>query len=92
MLRLSLLGGTIIFKYKSYTEFYTDEHCHIKKFFNRNEDADYSVTRAGMEPSFTMQLHASKDTAERYVTLEGKEALKLMVGIQPLACGDESQA
>lgn len=67
----------MIFKYKRDTEFFTPERCYIIELFNRDEDTDCSVARARVEPGITTQLHALKDTAERYVILEGEGTVEI---------------
>lgn len=67
----------MIFQYKPDTEFYTEERCHINELLNRDIDEECSVARARVEPGITTQLHALKDTAERYVILEGEGTVEI---------------
>ncbi len=53
------------------SEAYIDEGCHIIEQSNTDNDPALSIARARVEPGVTTQWHRLRDTAERYVVLEG---------------------
>ena len=59
-------------KYNLNAQFSTPEHCDINELFNHSIDSDCSIARARVAPGVTTQLHAVKNTLERYVILEGE--------------------
>jgi mannose-6-phosphate isomerase-like protein (cupin superfamily) len=61
-------------------EFYTDERCWIAELHNRDSDAGCSIARARVQPGITTQLHALRDTIERYVVLEGEGRVEIEGG------------
>jgi len=65
-------------------EFYTDERCWIAELHNRDSDAGCSIARARVQPGVTTQLHALRETIERYVILEGEGRVEIESGA-PLA-------
>jgi len=62
----------MISKFNKDSEFYTPERCYITEMHNNDTDKDSSVARARVMPGVTTQLHALKDTDERYVILSGE--------------------
>ncbi len=59
------------------SEFYTEEGCHIIEIHNGAEDESCSIARARVEPGRTTQLHALRNTIERYFILEGEGLVKI---------------
>lgn len=57
--------------YNPDTQFTTSERCDINELLNYLGDSDCSIARARVAPGVTTQLHAVKNTIERYVILEG---------------------
>ena len=53
------------------TEFYTSEGCFMTELSNTPDDAAVSIARARVLPGVTTRWHRVKDTAERYLILEG---------------------
>jgi mannose-6-phosphate isomerase-like protein (cupin superfamily) len=53
-------------------EFYIDEGCFIVELSNTPDDPAVSIARARVPQGVTTRWHRVKDTAERYVILEGK--------------------
>lgn len=53
-------------------EFYTAEGCFITELSNTPNDPAVSIARARVPQGVTTRWHRVKDTAERYVILEGK--------------------
>ena len=51
--------------------FDTDERCHILELSNTADDPDCSIARASVAPGVITCWHRLKNTAERYVILEG---------------------
>ena len=68
------------------TEFYTDERCYILEMSNSAADEALSVARARVEPGVTTAWHRVKDTAERYVILEGEGRVEIE-GLAPQSLG-----
>ncbi|MFT3867904.1 MAG: cupin domain-containing protein [Nibricoccus sp.] len=62
-------------------EFFTPELCHINELSNSTNDPALSIARARVEPGVTTRWHRLKDTAERYVILEGRGRME--VGVLP---------
>ncbi len=67
----------MISKFDPATEFFTPERCHIVEIHNNERDAACSIARARVTPGVTTQLHALRDTDERYVLLQGQAELEL---------------
>jgi mannose-6-phosphate isomerase-like protein (cupin superfamily) len=61
----------------SAAEYYFDERCYITEWWNSPADADVSIARARVEPGVTTRLHRLKNTAERYLILEGKGRVEI---------------
>jgi mannose-6-phosphate isomerase-like protein (cupin superfamily) len=59
------------------SEFYTQERCHILEMSNSTADEALSIARARVEPGVTTAWHRVRDTAERYVILEGVGEVEL---------------
>ena len=53
-------------------EVYIEEGCFILELSNTPDDAAVSIARARVPQGVTTRWHRVKDTAERYVILEGK--------------------
>jgi mannose-6-phosphate isomerase-like protein (cupin superfamily) len=53
-------------------EFFTPEGCYILEASNSPDDEAASIARARVTPGVTTRWHRVKDTAERYVILEGR--------------------
>jgi mannose-6-phosphate isomerase-like protein (cupin superfamily) len=53
-------------------EFFTPERCYILEVSNSPDDEAASIARARVTPGVTTRWHRVKDTAERYVILEGR--------------------
>jgi mannose-6-phosphate isomerase-like protein (cupin superfamily) len=52
-------------------EFYTAEGCYITELSNTPDDPAVSIARARVLPGVTTRWHRVRDTAERYLILEG---------------------
>jgi mannose-6-phosphate isomerase-like protein (cupin superfamily) len=50
----------------------TAEGCFILELSNSEDDAGLSIARARVAPGVTTRWHRLRDTAERYVILEGQ--------------------
>jgi mannose-6-phosphate isomerase-like protein (cupin superfamily) len=61
-----------LWKFNSEAEFSTPEHCDITELLNHKKDKNCSIARAKVAPGVTTQLHAVKNTVERYVILSGE--------------------
>ncbi|MDX2503081.1 MAG: cupin domain-containing protein [Gammaproteobacteria bacterium] len=53
-------------------QFSTPERCDINELLNDSNESVCSIARARVAPGVTTQLHAVKNTIERYVILEGQ--------------------
>lgn len=53
-------------------ERFTSEGCFILELSNSAQDPDLSIARARVAPGATTRWHRVRNTAERYVILEGK--------------------
>lgn len=53
-------------------EFSTAELCYINELSNTANDPELSIARARVTSGVTTRWHRLKDTAERYVILEGR--------------------
>jgi mannose-6-phosphate isomerase-like protein (cupin superfamily) len=53
-------------------EYFTPEGCFILELSNSPEDPGLSIARARVAPGVTTRWHRLRDTAERYVVLEGQ--------------------
>jgi mannose-6-phosphate isomerase-like protein (cupin superfamily) len=58
-------------------EFFTPEFCYINELSNTANDPDLSIARARVAPGVTTRWHRLKDTAERYVILEGHGRIEI---------------
>ncbi|HWU68278.1 MAG TPA: cupin domain-containing protein [Stenotrophobium sp.] len=59
------------------SEYATDERCHILELLNAPDDAAVSVARARVAAGVTTRWHRLRDTAERYVILEGSGRVEI---------------
>lgn len=62
-------------------EYYFEEGCFITELSNTPEHPDLSIARARVPVGMTTRWHRVKDTAERYVILDGRGRAE--VGEQP---------
>jgi mannose-6-phosphate isomerase-like protein (cupin superfamily) len=53
-------------------EFWTPEGCYILEISNSPDDEAASIARARVTPGVTTRWHRLRDTAERYVILQGR--------------------
>lgn len=53
------------------SEFLIREGCHVLELCNSPSDPEVSIARARVPPGITTRWHRLRDTAERYVILEG---------------------
>jgi mannose-6-phosphate isomerase-like protein (cupin superfamily) len=58
-------------------EYFTSEGCHILELSNSQDDAALSIARARVPPGNTTRWHRVRDTAERYVMLEGRGRVEI---------------
>jgi mannose-6-phosphate isomerase-like protein (cupin superfamily)/transcriptional antiterminator Rof (Rho-off) len=58
-------------------EFLTQEKCSINELLNDVSDKSCSVARASVAPGICTQLHALKNTIERYIILEGEAEVEI---------------
>lgn len=63
---------TDIYYYRPEKQFSTAERCDINELLNQPDSADCSIARASVAPGICTQLHAVKETIERYVILQGQ--------------------
>ena len=74
------------------SEFYTQERCHILEMSNSTADEALSIARARVEPGVTTAWHRVRDTAERYVILEGVGEVELRGrALEQVGAGDVVQ-
>ena len=52
-------------------QFSTEERCDINELLNQAQDPHCSIAQAIVAPGETTQLHALKNTIERYIILSG---------------------
>ena len=57
--------------YDSAQEYFFAEGCFITELSNVTDDPAVSIARARLEPGKTTRWHYLRDTAERYVVLQG---------------------
>jgi mannose-6-phosphate isomerase-like protein (cupin superfamily) len=67
-------------------EFFTSEGCFIAELSNTPDDPAVSIARARVAPGVTTRWHRVRDTAERYVILEGKGRVEVG-GLDPRDVG-----
>lgn len=53
-------------------QFSTSERCDINELLNQTDDENCSIARASVAAGVCTQLHAVRNTVERYVILEGQ--------------------
>jgi mannose-6-phosphate isomerase-like protein (cupin superfamily) len=58
-------------------EHLTEERCHILELSNTPDDPDVSIARARVAPGVSTRWHQLRDTAERYVILEGSGCVEI---------------
>lgn len=59
-------------QYHAQQEFTTPERCTINELLNHTDDKHCSIAKASVAPGITTQLHAVKNTIERYIILAGE--------------------
>lgn len=52
-------------------EYFYKEGCYVEEWLNNQDHSAMSIARVRVEPKQSTQLHALKNTVERYVILEG---------------------
>ena len=62
---------TYINQYDPQNQFSTAERCDINELINHRDDTQCSIARASVAPGVCTQLHAVKNTVERYIILAG---------------------
>lgn len=67
----------MISRFRPDSEFYTPERCHIVEIHNLADDEGCSIARARVAPGVTTELHAVRQTIERYVILEGEAEVEV---------------
>jgi mannose-6-phosphate isomerase-like protein (cupin superfamily) len=71
------------------TEFFTPEQCYILEVSNSQDDEAASIARARVAPGVTTRWHRVRDTAERYVILQGRGRVEVGdLAPQDVAPGD----
>ena len=58
-------------------EYFTPEQCYILEISNSPDDEAASIARARVTPGVTTRWHRVRDTAERYVILEGRGRMEV---------------
>ena len=58
-------------RFDAQAEFFTPEGCFINELSNIADDPSVSIARARVAAGVTTRWHRVRDTAERYVILEG---------------------
>jgi mannose-6-phosphate isomerase-like protein (cupin superfamily) len=58
-------------------EYFTPELCFINELSNSANDPELSIARARVAAGVTTRRHRLKDTAERYVILEGRGRMEV---------------
>ena len=66
-----------VIQYDESTTFSTHERCSINELLNISADEDCSIAQATVEVGVTTQLHAVKNTIERYVILQGQGEVEI---------------
>ncbi len=66
-----------ITKFKPQNGFSTEERCHIIELLNTPSSPECSIAQASVAPGETTQLHAVKDTIERYVIIQGRARVSI---------------
>ncbi len=66
-----------IHKYNDSTTFTTDERCDINELLNTSDDESCSIAKAIVEVGVSTQLHAVKDTIERYIIIQGQGEVEI---------------
>ncbi|MCU7834146.1 MAG: cupin domain-containing protein [gamma proteobacterium symbiont of Taylorina sp.] len=61
-----------ITQFNANAQFSTTERCDINELLNSPLDSDCSIAQASVAPGIVTQLHAVKNTIERYVILAGE--------------------
>lgn len=70
-------------------EYFTDESCFILEVSNSADDETCSIARARVAPGVTTRWHRVRDTAERYVILQGRGRVEVAdLAPQEVGSGD----
>lgn len=70
-------------------EYLTPEQCYILEISNSRDDEACSIARARVAPGVTTRWHCVKNTAERYVILEGRGRVEVAdLAPREVAAGD----
>jgi len=69
-------------------EYYFKEGCHILEVLNSTDDQALSIARARVAPATATQLHALKETFERYYVLRGTGVVTVGCTEHPVGVGD----
>ncbi|WP_198263148.1 cupin domain-containing protein [sulfur-oxidizing endosymbiont of Gigantopelta aegis] len=64
--------NTYLTPYDPNKQFSTPERCTINELLNHAGDSQCSIARAAVAPGICTQLHALKNTIERYIILSGQ--------------------
>jgi mannose-6-phosphate isomerase-like protein (cupin superfamily) len=76
-------------QYDAQGEYYFAEGCFITELSNSSDDPGVSIVRARVEQGRTTRWHSLRDTAERYVILEGVGQVEIAsLPAQDVAVGD----
>ena len=67
-------------------EYFLSEGCYILELSNSADDPGLSIARARVPPGVTTRWHRVRDTAERYVILEGSGLVEV-AGLAPQEVG-----
>lgn len=71
------------------TEFETEERCFITEVANDQNDPELSIALARVEPGVTTAWHRVRDTAERYLIVQGTGFVEVGDSIaEHVAAGD----
>ena len=63
-------------------QFTTAERCTINELLNHSDDNSCSIAKASVAPGISTQLHAVKNTIERYIILEGEGEVCINYGTE----------
>ncbi len=64
-------------KYNDSSTFSTEERCNINELFNILDDEECSIAKASVEIGISTQLHAVKNTVERYIIIDGEGEVEI---------------
>jgi mannose-6-phosphate isomerase-like protein (cupin superfamily) len=76
-------------RFDAQAEFLIPEGCFVNELSNIADDPSVSIARARVAPGVTTRWHRVRDTAERYVILEGRGRVEIgNLAPQEVAPGD----